>query len=72
MLEAYSQVILVGHGCGGASVSYAMEQFPQKISKAIFICATMVCSGQRPFDIFTEEVSIIFVLLCVGEWSVLE
>lgn len=49
------KVILVGHGCGGASVSYAMEQFPQKISKAIFICATMVSSGQRPFDIFTEE-----------------
>lgn len=49
------KVILVGHGCGGASVSYAMEHLPQKISKAIFVCATMVSSGQRPFDVFTEE-----------------
>lgn len=47
---------MVGHGCGGASVSYAMEQLPQKIAKAIFVCATMVSSGQRPFDVFTEEV----------------
>ena len=62
MLEAYSQVILIGHGCGGASVSYAMEQCPQKIAKAIFVCATMVSSGQRPFDIFTEEVCLIFCL----------
>lgn len=49
------KVILVGHGCGGASVSYAMEQFPQKISKAVFVCATMVSSGQKPFDVFSEE-----------------
>lgn len=49
------KVILVGHGCGGAPVSYAMEQFPQKISKAIFVCATMVSSGQKPFDVFSEE-----------------
>ncbi|KAL8171458.1 hypothetical protein V2J09_023262 [Rumex salicifolius] len=49
------KIILVGHGCGGASVSYCMENFPEKISKAIFICATMVASGQRPFDAFKEE-----------------
>lgn len=49
------KVILVGHGCGGASVSYAMEHFPQKVSKAIFVCGTMVSSGHKPFDVFTEE-----------------
>ncbi|KAK8992755.1 hypothetical protein V6N11_048825 [Hibiscus sabdariffa] len=27
-----------------------------KISKAIFLCATMVANGQRPFDVFAEEV----------------
>ncbi|CAN1235597.1 Putative methylesterase 14, chloroplastic [Linum perenne] len=36
------KVILVGHSTGGASVSYALELFPEKISKAIFVCATMV------------------------------
>ncbi|KAF4377293.1 hypothetical protein CsatB_008150 [Cannabis sativa] len=49
------KVILVGHSSGGACVSYAMEHFPHKISKAIFLCATMVSDGQRPFDVFAEE-----------------
>lgn len=49
------KVILVGHSSGGACVSYVLEHFPQKISKAIFLCATMVSDGQRPFDVFAEE-----------------
>ncbi|KAJ4713751.1 Methyl esterase [Melia azedarach] len=49
------KVNLIGHSSGGASVSYALEHFPQKISKAIFLCATMVSDGQRPFDVFAEE-----------------
>ncbi|XP_030520899.1 putative methylesterase 14, chloroplastic [Rhodamnia argentea] len=49
------KVILVGHSIGGACVSYALEQFPEKISKAIYICGTMVANGQRPFDVFAEE-----------------
>ncbi|XP_041004403.1 putative methylesterase 14, chloroplastic isoform X2 [Juglans microcarpa x Juglans regia] len=49
------KVILVGHSSGGACISFALEHFPQKISKAIFLCATMVSNGQRPFDVFAEE-----------------
>ncbi|CAO2210385.1 unnamed protein product [Urochloa humidicola] len=49
------KVILVGHSCGGASVSYALEHCPKKISKAVFLTATMVKDGQRPFDVFSEE-----------------
>ncbi|KAF9601777.1 hypothetical protein IFM89_022945 [Coptis chinensis] len=49
------QVILVGHSCGGASISYALECCPKKISKAVFVCATMVSDGQKPFDVFAEE-----------------
>ncbi|TYG49201.1 hypothetical protein ES288_D10G075400v1 [Gossypium darwinii] len=49
------KVILVGHSSGGACLSYALENFPEKISKAIFLCATMVSNGQRPFDVFAEE-----------------
>ena len=52
-----SQVILVGHSCGGASISYALELSPKKVSKAVFVSATMVPDGQRPFDVFSEEVS---------------
>ncbi|XWS16310.1 hypothetical protein CRYUN_Cryun34aG0074100 [Craigia yunnanensis] len=49
------KVFLVGHSSGGACLSYALEHFPGKISKAIFLCATMVSNGQRPFDVFAEE-----------------
>ncbi|KAK7322384.1 hypothetical protein VNO77_25763 [Canavalia gladiata] len=49
------KVVLVGHSIGGACISYALEHYPQKISKAIFLCATMVSDGQRPFDVFAEE-----------------
>jgi pimeloyl-ACP methyl ester carboxylesterase len=54
-LPEEEKVILVGHSTGGASISYALERFPEKISKAIFVCATMVSDGQRPFDVFSEE-----------------
>ncbi|KAM7460987.1 hypothetical protein LguiA_029108 [Lonicera macranthoides] len=47
--------ILVVHSAGGACVSYALEHFPQKISKAVFLCSTMISDGQRPFDVFAEE-----------------
>ncbi|KAG2314787.1 hypothetical protein Bca4012_065594 [Brassica carinata] len=54
-LPEEEKVILVGHSTGGASISYALERFPEKIWKAIFICATMVSDGQRPFDVFSEQ-----------------
>lgn len=53
----FVQVILVGHSCGGAIVSYALESYPRKVSKAVYVCATMVLNGQKPFDVFSEEVS---------------
>ncbi|KAG8389651.1 hypothetical protein BUALT_Bualt01G0001100 [Buddleja alternifolia] len=49
------KVILVGHSSGGACVSYALEHLPEKISKAVYLCATMIADGQRPFDVFAEE-----------------
>jgi hypothetical protein len=33
------QVTLVGHSLAGCPLSYAMEMYPSKISKAIFIAA---------------------------------
>lgn len=50
------QVILVGHDFGGACVSYAMELFPSRISKAVFLAAAMLTSGQSALDIFSEKV----------------
>lgn len=51
------QVILVGHSSGGACISHALELLPEKISKAVYLCATMISDGQRPFDVFDQEVS---------------
>lgn len=50
------KVVLVGHSSGGACLSYALEHFSNKISKAVYVSATMVADGQRPFDVFIDEV----------------
>ncbi|KAK7340664.1 hypothetical protein VNO77_21373 [Canavalia gladiata] len=49
------KVILVGHDFGGACISYAMELFPLKISKAVFIAAAMLTNGQSTLDIFSQQ-----------------
>ncbi|KAL3513364.1 hypothetical protein ACH5RR_026081 [Cinchona calisaya] len=54
-LRGDEKVVLVGHSGGGACISYALEHFPEKISKAVFLCATMVSNEQRPFDVFAEQ-----------------
>nr|POF07602.1 putative methylesterase 13, chloroplastic [Quercus suber] len=48
-------VILAGHDFGGACISYVMELFPSKISKAIFIAAAMLSSGQSSLDMFSQQ-----------------
>ncbi|CAI0453860.1 unnamed protein product, partial [Linum tenue] len=49
------KVILVGHDFGGACISYAMELFPHKISKAIFLAAAMLVDGQSMLDMFSKQ-----------------
>ncbi|KAI3726169.1 hypothetical protein L1987_65966 [Smallanthus sonchifolius] len=49
------KVILVGHDFGGACISYAMELFPSKIGKAVFIAAFMLKSGQSTLDMFSQK-----------------
>ncbi|XP_024364209.1 putative methylesterase 12, chloroplastic [Physcomitrium patens] len=52
----HEKVILVGHSVGGACISYAMECFPNLISKAIFIAATMVSNNQSAFDVLAKHI----------------
>ncbi|URE31766.1 carboxylesterase [Musa troglodytarum] len=40
-LPPHQKPVLVGHSFGGASVSLAMEKFPDKISVAVFVTAVM-------------------------------
>ncbi|XP_048591273.1 putative methylesterase 11, chloroplastic isoform X1 [Brassica napus] len=49
------KVILVGHDFGGACISYAMELFPSKISKAVFLAAAMLTNGQSTLDMFSLQ-----------------
>ncbi|KAG2318774.1 hypothetical protein Bca52824_011987 [Brassica carinata] len=52
------KVILVGHDFGGACMSYAMEMFPTKISKAVFISAAMLVNGQSTIDLFNQQLGL--------------
>ncbi|PRQ53352.1 putative alpha/Beta hydrolase [Rosa chinensis] len=49
------KVILVGHDFGGACISYAMELFPSKVAKAIFLAAAMLKNGQSTLDTFSQQ-----------------
>ncbi|XP_062188572.1 putative methylesterase 11, chloroplastic [Phragmites australis] len=49
------KVILVGHDLGGTCVSYAMEMFPSKVAKAIFLCAAMLTNGHSALDMFQQQ-----------------
>ncbi|KAF5725416.1 putative methylesterase 11 chloroplastic isoform X2 [Tripterygium wilfordii] len=49
------KVILVGHDFGGACMSFAMELFPSKISKAVYVAAAMLANGQSTLDIFSQQ-----------------
>ncbi|KAH8483648.1 hypothetical protein H0E87_028165 [Populus deltoides] len=49
------KTILVGHDFGGACISYAMELFPHKVSKAIFVAAAMLTNGQSTLDMFSQK-----------------
>ncbi|OAE24834.1 hypothetical protein AXG93_4242s1060 [Marchantia polymorpha subsp. ruderalis] len=51
-----SKVILVGHSLGGTSISYAMEQHPEKISKAIFVSAFMPSNNQSGMETVAPEI----------------
>ncbi|KAK8658506.1 hypothetical protein V6N13_036710 [Hibiscus sabdariffa] len=41
LLPHKQKVVLVGHSLGGLAISQAMEMFPEKISVAVFVTATM-------------------------------
>ncbi|MCD7463370.1 putative methylesterase 11, chloroplastic [Datura stramonium] len=51
-----NKVILVGHDIGGACVSYTMELYRSKVSKAVFIAAAMLKNGQNVLDMFSMQI----------------
>ncbi|KAK1389834.1 putative methylesterase 11, chloroplastic [Heracleum sosnowskyi] len=55
------KVILVGHDFGGVCVSYVMEMFPSKVSKAIYIAAAMLTGGKSTLATYQEQPSSILM-----------
>ncbi|KAI7747195.1 hypothetical protein M8C21_029556 [Ambrosia artemisiifolia] len=49
------KVIMAGHDFGGACISYAIELFPFKIAKAVFVATSMLKSGQSTLDMFSQK-----------------
>lgn len=47
-IPPHEKVVLVGHSFGGISLGLAMEQYPEKISVAVFLAAFMPDSVHPP------------------------
>lgn len=63
----------MGHDFGGACIAYAMELFPFRIAKAIFIAAAMLSNGQNTSDMFSQQVSLLICcLICDSEIQILK
>ena len=62
-LSADERVVLVGHSLGGLAISQAMENFPDKISVAIFVTAAMPGPTYDIFALNEEVLSTFYFLL---------
>lgn len=47
-LPTGDKVVLVGHSLGGINIALAMEEFPEKVSAAVFVTAQMPDFTLRP------------------------
>ena len=52
-------MILVGHSAGGLSITQATHKFPDKISVAVYVAATMLRNGFLT-EQDVKDVSLIF------------
>jgi alpha-beta hydrolase superfamily lysophospholipase len=48
------KAILVGHSLGGINIALAMEEFPEKISVAVFLTAFMPDLGSAPSNVIDK------------------
>ena len=53
-LPPEEKVILVGHSLGGVNIALAMEEFPEKISVAVFLAAFMPYSTSAPSHVIDK------------------
>lgn len=62
----------MGHDFGGACISFAMERHPLKVSKAVFVAAAMLTSGQSALDMFSQKVKVghFDQLLSIGSFEI--
>nr|ACH63241.1 ethylene esterase-like protein [Rheum australe] len=48
------KVVLVGHSLGGINIAFAMEEFPEKVSAAVFVAALVPDTVNKP-SFFLDE-----------------
>ncbi|CAA2979602.1 salicylic acid-binding 2 [Olea europaea subsp. europaea] len=51
------KVVLVGHSLGGLNLAFAMEKYPEKISLAVFLGATMPDTIHRPSFVLEKNIA---------------
>lgn len=54
--SVHAQAFLVAHSLGGITVSFAMEKYPQKIQKAVFVTSRMPLNNQSSHTSLPPEV----------------
>ena len=54
--EQLNDVVLVGHSFGGITISGVADRMPERIRHLYYLDATMLRSGQKPFDMLPQDV----------------
>ncbi|KAA0031271.1 methylesterase 3-like isoform X1 [Cucumis melo var. makuwa] len=62
-LPQHQKVILVGHSLGGLAVAKAMEEFPTRISAAVFVTATMPGPALNISTIYGKDLTLATLLM---------
>ncbi|XP_022873146.1 salicylic acid-binding protein 2-like isoform X2 [Olea europaea var. sylvestris] len=57
------KVVLIGHSLGGLNLAFAMEKYPEKISLAVFLGATMPDTIHRPSYVLEKDVALAISLV---------
>lgn len=51
----HARVLLVGHSQAGAIITQATQECPQKIAGLVYVAAVMPLSGEKTFDLLSEQ-----------------
>jgi pimeloyl-ACP methyl ester carboxylesterase len=56
-MEELNEVVLVGHSFAGSVISGVADRMPERIAHLVYLDATVLLSGQSPFDMIPPDVA---------------